>query len=109
MNNTEPLVVPNTPGRDARGRYQPGHPLTVANGLRAVNLPRELAHLRAEVAEFEAACLVDEGDDEVPVRRRALLMYRARLHRRILQLDDALELRGLLDRRGKLRDRWLQQ
>jgi hypothetical protein len=53
---------------------------------------------------------VDEGDtSEVPTRRRALLNYRARLHRRILQLDTAIELRGLFDKRGKVRLAWLQR
>jgi hypothetical protein len=50
----------------------------------------------------------DGGKDEVPVRRQSLLDYRARLHRRIVQLDGALEVRGLVDRRNKLRVAWLQ-
>jgi hypothetical protein len=54
--------------------------------------------------------VIDEADpQDVPTRRKALIDYRARLHRRILQLDSALEQRGLLDRRQKLRTQWLQQ
>jgi hypothetical protein len=110
------------PGRDARGRFvsgntlgeasrfPPGNFAALAHSLRAVNLPPELAHLAADVEDFVAGCLVDEGDAaDVPTRRRALLTYRARVHRRILQVDSMLELRGLVDKRGKLRVAWLQQ
>ena len=43
-----------------------------------------------------AGCESDEGGSlaDLPTRRRAQLEYRARLHRRILLLDSALELRG---------------
>ncbi len=82
----------------------------MTTGLRTQRLPAQLAHLREEVQAFLDAALVDEGDPaEVPARRRALLEYRGRLDRRIRQLDDALELRGLLDRKGRLRTAWLQQ
>ncbi len=82
----------------------------MTTGLRTQRLPAQLAHLREEVQAFLDAALVDEGDPaEVPARRRALLEYRGRLDRRIRQLDDALKLRGLLDRKGKLRTAWLQQ
>jgi hypothetical protein len=37
------------------------------------------------------------------------LEYRARVHRRVLQLDAALEVRGLIDRRGKLRVAWISK
>ncbi len=87
-----------------------GNRLAVANALRAVRLPPELAHLRDEIATYEAACLVDEGDAaDIPTRRRSLLHIRARVQRRIVQLDDSLELRGLIDRRGRLRVAWLQR
>jgi hypothetical protein len=57
-----------------------------------------------------ASVVADEGDPEdVPARRKSLLEYRGRIHRRIVQLDTALELRGLIDKRGKLRVAWLQQ
>src|SRR5262249_465666 len=97
-------VAPSALGRDGRRRFQKGHHLTTGHALHMVELPTGLKHLHDEIALFEAACLVDEGDvEDIPVRRRALLNYRARIHRRVLQLDDAIELRGLHDRRGKLR------
>jgi hypothetical protein len=103
--------APNPQERDSRGRFLSGNLAAVSHALRAVTLPAELQHLREEVAAYEAGCLADEGGDaaDVPIRRRSQLTYRARLHRRIIQLDDAIELRGLLDRRGKLRVTWLQQ
>ena len=85
-------------------------PSRLRHALRSDRWPEALSVLRDEVAEFTQAALVDEGDvNDVPARRLALLGYRARLHRRILQLDAALELRGLIDRKGKLRVGWLQQ
>jgi hypothetical protein len=91
------------------GSVLAGNRLAVTNAMRAAHLPPDLQHLRAEVAEFLAGCLVDEGDSDLPVRRRAALQNRARLQRRICQIDDALELRGLVDRRGRLRTAWLAQ
>ncbi len=100
----------STANRDALGRFSTSNTTAVKNGLRAASLPPEFVHLREEVQAFLDAALVDEGNPaEVPARRRALLEYRGRLDRRIRQLDDALELRGLLDRKGKLRTAWLQQ
>ena len=108
-----PPVAPNGSDRvdrDEKGRFQRGNESAVTTGLRAQRLPEQFAHLRAEVQAFVDATLIDEGDpDSAPARRRALLEYRGRLDRRIRQLDDALELRGLLDRKGKLRTAWLQQ
>jgi hypothetical protein len=73
-------------------------------------LPPEFAYLVAEVDAFMAASLADDGGaSEVPKRRHAQHEYRARLHRRILQLDAAIELRGMFDQRGKLRVHWLDQ
>ena len=53
--------------------------------------------------------VTDEGDAEISTRRRSLLEYRARLPRRILQLDDALERYGLFGRRSGLRAAWLRR
>ena len=98
------------PARDEHGRFLPGNLAAVSHALRASQLPPEFAHLVADVDEFMAGCLVDEGDaHDIPTRRRSLLAYRARLHRRILQLDTAIETRGLFDRRGKMRLGWLQR
>lgn len=97
------------PARCAKGHTCVGNPLAVSTAFDARALPPELAHLDAEVQDFMTGCLVDEADPDVPTRRKALLTYRARLHRRIVQLDAALELRGLVDRRGRLRANWLQR
>lgn len=105
-----PTASPNRPGRNAAGQFQKGHALTVTHALSALTLPPELAHLREEIAAYEAASLVDDGNaDDLPIRRRSLHTYRARVHRRILQLDDAIEIRGLVDRRGRLRVAWLSK
>lgn len=101
------LADPNAPQRDALGRLLPGHTLTFQHGEDSA---RVLASLQAEVAAFVEGALVDEGDaSEVSTRRRSQIEYRARLHRRIVQLDAALEQRGLFDKKGKLRVQWLQR
>ena len=56
-----------------------------------------------------AGAIRDEGGGEIATRRKSLLEYRARLHRRIVQLDEAIDGHGLLDRRGRLRTAWLQR
>ena len=87
-----------------------GNKLAATHGLRAAERRDDLDHLHAEVDAFAAGCVADEAEGhDIPTRRRALLGYRARLHRRITQLDDALEIHGLVDRRGRLRSAWLQQ
>jgi hypothetical protein len=118
-----PASVPGGPcahGRHADGRFAKGHSLsrdtqfTVGNLAAASTLqhtdrlPPELSGLQREIETFVNGSLVDEGDSsDVSTRRWALLEYRARLHRRIIQLDAALELRGIVDRRQKLRAAWL--
>jgi hypothetical protein len=103
-------LAPSAPVRDGRGRFLPGNLAAVSHALRAETLPPELAHLPAEIDAWMASVAADEGNpDDVSTRRRALLEYRGRLHRRVVQLDTALELRGLVDKRGKLRVAWLQQ
>jgi hypothetical protein len=85
----------------------PGNQIAATHGLFS---ERDLARLQAEVEAFLANSLTDDGgESEVPTRRRTLHEYRARVHRRIRQLDAALEVRGLFDRRGKLRVAWLQR
>ena len=100
--------------RDEKGRFVEGNPVSqhaaVTHGLHALEVPAEFVHLQVEVQEFVANAMVDEGDlTQVPTRRLALIEYRARLHRRILQLDAAIELHGLFDKRGRLRVAWLSQ
>ena len=69
-----------------------------------------LASLPAEIDRFMAGALADEGDNDVPTRRRSLIEYRGQIvHRNILKLAFALEARGLTDKRGRLRTIWLQQ
>ena len=106
-------VLPATPTpreRGADGQFLLGNRDAVTHGLYATgDVPAEFKHLQAEVRQFVADALVDEGDvAQIPARRLALIEYRARLHRRIVQLDAALELRGLTDSSGKLRTAWLQ-
>lgn len=107
-----PVVSPPTRAKDPKtGRFLPRNVAAFQHGLRTDRLPPEFEHLRDEVDAFVRDCLSDEGSEagDIPRRRRALLEYRARLHRRILQVDAALEVHGLFDRRGKLRAGWLQR
>jgi hypothetical protein len=109
VRGTDPSV-PSWPERDAAGRFVPGNLAAVKHALSATKLPPEFDHLEGEVDAFVAGCLTDEADEQdVSTRRRSLLNYRARVHRRIVQLDAALEVRGLVDRKGKLRAGWLQR
>ena len=50
------------------------------------HIPPELLALQDS---FVAAALVDEGEraEDIPIRRRSLVEYRAVLHRQIIQLD----------------------
>lgn len=104
-----PPAVPNGLQRDAEtGRFTRANGDAAKHWLHSDRLPPELEHLRDEVSRFLSAAVTDDGgEDEVPTRRLALLEYRSRLHRRIGQIDAAIELRGLFDRRGKLRTTWL--
>jgi hypothetical protein len=103
-------AVPNASGRGADGRFLPGNLAAVKHALRTDRLPPEFAQLAVEVDDYMSASITDDGGaSEVPARRRSLHEYRARIHRRVLQLDAAIEMRGLFDKRGKLRVAWLQQ
>lgn len=110
----DPIDSPPSPtveSRDARGRFQPGHQVALQHGLTVDRVPAEFAHLRAELDAFVAGCLADEGvtPAEVSTRRRALLEDLARLRRRIMQLDTAIEARGMFDGHGRLRATWLER
>ena len=97
-------------GRDAKGRFAAGHFHSTTTALHTNRVPPEFAHLQAEVERFLTGSLQDEGDPgDVPTRRRSQLGYRAVVHRKILQLVDALDRRGLFDSRGRLRIAWLTQ
>lgn len=90
-----------------RGWFALGNTVSATHALYS---DRDLAGLQAEVAAFLAQSVSDDGgDSEVGARRRALHEYRARVHRRIVQLDAAIEAKGLFDRRARLRVAWLQQ
>src|SRR6185295_5407906 len=90
-------IVPSAPARDpVSGRFLPGNLAAVSHALRTERLPAEFAHLADEVAEFVQASLLDDGGaDNVTYRRKKQHEYRARIHRRICQLDAAIEVRGL--------------
>jgi hypothetical protein len=119
--HSEPGPGPDIPAgneppqaRDSHGRFARGNTSKLIHGLRseadrADALPDQYRHLQQQIDDFVSACAADEGGswEAVPARRRSLLEYRARLHRRILQLDTALELHGVVDRRHKLRAAWL--
>ena len=109
--HTGPVSEPTRPDRDTNGRFTKGNQVALSTGFYAKTLPPEYVALRDEARAFLEGALVDEGEkpEDVPVRRRSLLEYRARIHRRILQLDAALDLRGMVDKRGKLRATWLQR
>jgi hypothetical protein len=106
-----PIAPGTAADRDAHGRFRRGNQVAVSTAFDARQLPPELTHLHAEVQQFVDGSYADQGDEpeHIPTRRKALLEYRARVHRRIVQLDSVLELRGLLDRRGRLRSAWLQR
>ena len=107
---TARATVPITSNHDRAGNWTAKNTGAVTHALYAAELPAEFQHLQREIDTFLAGAVADDGGDtEITTRRRALLQYRARLHRRIVQLDAALELRGLADKRGKLRVAWLSQ
>ena len=106
-----PRLTPSEPPqRGPDGRFLPGNTAALTHGLRRqTDAPDAGGDLKSEIDAFIVATLGDTPGAPVSVRRRILLQYRARLHRRILQLDDALERHGLLDSRRRLRARWLQR
>jgi hypothetical protein len=90
--------------------FKPANWEGLQHSMRTERWPPGLEVLRDEVAAFMAGCLVDEGDAaDVPTRRLSLLSHRARIERRIIQIDARLEQAGLTDKRGKLRVAWLSQ
>lgn len=110
----DPIDSPPSPtveSRDARGRFRPGHQVSIQHGLTVDRVPAEFVHLRAELDAFVAGCLADEGvpPAEVSTRRRSLFEDLARLRRRIMQLDSAIESRGMFDGHGRLRATWLER
>jgi hypothetical protein len=110
--------------RSATGQFVPAHFGAFRGGLHTDRVPPELEFLETERRRFLDQAYADDGvtlDDgisadererrllEIPRRRRGNLEARAMLHRRIHQLDHALDVYGLFARDGKLRERWLSQ
>jgi hypothetical protein len=102
------LNPPQVGERDPHtGRLLPGNSIARTHGLFAQRIAEELA---AEREAFLAQSITDDGgESEIPARRRALHVYRSRLHIHIEQLSSAIERFGLFDKRGRLRAQWLQR
>lgn len=99
-------AVPNAQ-RSVRGRFLPGHTENRSHGLDSLRVPDQYAAMSARF--LEQSVTDDGGLSEIPARRLSQHEYRALVHRKICQLNDALEARGLCDKRGKLRVAWLQR
>jgi len=92
----------------ARTAFKPANWEGLQHSMNTERWPPGLEVLRDEVASFMRGCLIDEGDAaDVPTRRLSLLSHRARIERRIVQIDARLEQAGLTDKRGKLRTAWI--
>jgi hypothetical protein len=110
-------VYPRFAQRGPNGKYVRGNTAGLVHGLRMKDLaqpeavPPQFAYMQGDIDKFISGCLSDEGGQEqdIPARRRALLEYRARVHRRILQLDTALEIYGITDAKKHLRVAWISK
>lgn len=99
---------PYGPGRDATtGRFAPNHTASAKHGLFSA---RDLAGLDERISTLTAQAIADMGGEEnVSVRARLAIETRFRLQRRLEQIDAAIEVKGIMDSRGKLRSAWLQR
>jgi hypothetical protein len=100
------------PGRTAAGTFTKGNRVRVRHGLRSRTraLPPELEHLAVMEREDYQQSLADEGGAENVIRRRAqTLENRARVQRRIRQIDFALDRFGVFDGKGRLRQQWIDK
>lgn len=97
-------ITPSTP-RDERGRVLPGHQLPATHYLNAQRVPQ--VYLDAERDLLAQSIADDGGVENIPARRLAQHEYRCSIHRKVWQLSDALDAKGLFDSRSKLRERWL--
>jgi hypothetical protein len=97
--------------RNELGRIVSGNRVAVKTALQTDREFDEFAWCRREGQILLELQVMDEGEGPecIPARRRSLLEYRALMHSKILQVNHALDRRGMVDRRGKLRDRWLNQ
>jgi hypothetical protein len=101
--------TPRTPGLDTR--FKLGNSARTEHWVYSERLPPGLEHLPAQLEQFMAAQLADEGDepDRLSARRRSLLSHRVFIvERNIAKLAHGLEVKGLCDSKGKLRVAWLQ-
>ncbi len=106
-------ALPTAPRRKAnRTSFKKGHTLgAMTHGLYSDRHPEAGAIVEAAL-KFEADQLIDEGEAEADIhsRRRRLITYRSRiLDKNILKLAVALEERGIVDKRGKLRVAWISK
>lgn len=99
---------PYGPGRDAgNGRFTKNHTASVKH---AIFSERDLAGLNERIQALTAQAIADMGGEpSVSVRARLLIETRFRLQRRLEQIDAALEVKGVMDGKGKLRAAWLQR
>lgn len=114
MNESQPANEKLTAGtsdapnaRAANGRFLPGHTESASTFLRTTRIPAP--YVEMSEALLEQSLADDGGREEIPARRLSQHEYRALVHRKVWQLSDALEARGLFDKRGKLRVAWLQR
>jgi hypothetical protein len=109
--SASPNGAPAAANHDRRGRFTARNGAALQHGLHAQHqLPAGLDHLRTEAADFLSQAIADDGDvTTLSRRRRSLLEYRALIHQKILLLSGTLDSRGIVDPRGRLRDRWLSQ
>jgi len=89
------------------GVFLPANIAAIKHGAyceRAIALLDPLERLRDEVAAFLQQSIIDaRGASELTRRALSLHEYRSRLHRRIVQIDNAIETHGAFDKRGRLR------
>lgn len=87
-----------------------GNRLALKTGLHASNSIAELRVFEREgQALFEQSLIDAGGAADLSARQVALHQYRAALHTDILKISFALRHQGLFDRRGRLREKWIQR
>ena len=100
------------PGHDGAGKFTKGNRVRVQHGLRSRTraLPPELEHLAVlEREDYQQSISDDGGAENIIRRRQQTLENRARVQRRIRQIDYALDRFGAFDTKGRLRQQWINQ
>jgi hypothetical protein len=102
---------PTHRGLCARGHTLPRHgaALSTRHGLYALNTPELRVFEDAGRALAEQSILDAGGRNELIARELADHEYRGVLHVRILKLAHALNVHGEFDKRGRLRERWIDR